>query len=71
MYYSFLLDITDLTGSNNTTGGFFFSLNNTGNSSQTGNPSVTPGKVRGGSIRTTGPSIAWTSSRTTARGRRH
>ena len=46
VYYSFLLDVNALTGSNNTTGGFFFSLNNTGNSSQTGNPSVTPGKVQ-------------------------
>ena len=48
VYYSFLLDATDLNlaQSNNTTGGFFFSLNNTGNSSQTGNPSVVPAKVQ-------------------------
>ena len=38
IYYSFLLDVTDLTNSNTTTGGFFFSLNNTADSSQTGNP---------------------------------
>jgi len=47
VFYSFLLDVTGgLTNSNNTTGAFFFSLNNTANSSQTNNPTTLPGKVQ-------------------------
>src|SRR5207249_3314279 len=50
VYFSFLLNLSQLptgTGSlNNTTGDFFFSLNNTANNSQTGNPSVAPGRVQ-------------------------
>jgi hypothetical protein len=37
VYFSFLLRVDDLTGSTNTTGGFFIGLNNTGNVSQSNN----------------------------------
>src|SRR6185437_2555453 len=45
VYYSFLLDVSDLTNSNSTTGGFFFALNNSINP-QTGAPGVSPGKIQ-------------------------
>src|SRR5689334_9658926 len=44
IYYSFLLNVGSLTNSNNTTGAYFLAMNNTGNSSQTGNPTVVPGR---------------------------
>jgi hypothetical protein len=47
VYYSFLLNVSELTGSNNTIGGFFTGLNNTGNQSQTGNPSVAGARMQG------------------------
>jgi hypothetical protein len=47
VYYSFLLRTDSLSGSNNTIGGFFITMNNTGNSSQTTNPSVAPARVQG------------------------
>jgi hypothetical protein len=46
VYYSFALRGDALTGSNNTIGGFFIAFNNTGNSSQTGNPSVAPARIQ-------------------------
>jgi hypothetical protein len=46
VYYSFLLNVSELTGSNNTIGGFFTGLNNTGNSSQPGNPTVVGARVQ-------------------------
>ena len=46
VYYSFLLNITDLTGVSNTTGDAFLSLNNTANNSTTPNPTVIPGQMR-------------------------
>jgi hypothetical protein len=46
VYYSFTLRADALTGSNNTIGGFFIAFNNTGNSSQTTNPSVTPARIQ-------------------------
>jgi hypothetical protein len=45
-YYSFAFRADALTGSNNTIGGFFISFNNTGNSSQTTNPSVAPARIQ-------------------------
>jgi hypothetical protein len=47
VYYSFALRADALTGSNNTTGGFFIAFNNTGNSSQTTNPGVAPARIQG------------------------
>ena len=46
VYYSFLLNVTDLTGVSNTTGDAFLSLNNTANNSTTPNPTVIPGQMR-------------------------
>jgi hypothetical protein len=46
VYYSFAFRADALTGSNNTIGGFFISFNNTGNSSQTTNPSVAPARIQ-------------------------
>jgi autotransporter-associated beta strand protein len=46
LYFSMLLNVTDLTNSNNTTGGFFFSFNNTGNSAQGNDPTVMPGRLQ-------------------------
>ena len=46
VYYSFALRADDLTGSNNTIGGFFIAFNNTGNTSQSTNPSVTPARIQ-------------------------
>ncbi len=46
VYYSFALRVDDLTGSNNGIGGFFISFNNTGNASQTTNPSVVPARIQ-------------------------
>jgi len=46
VYYSMLLRGDSLSGSNNTTGGFFIGLNNTGNSSQTTNPSVAAARIQ-------------------------
>jgi hypothetical protein len=46
VYYSFAFRADALTGSNNTIGGFFISFNNTGNTSQTTNPSVAPARIQ-------------------------
>jgi hypothetical protein len=46
VYYSLAFRADALTGSNNTTGGFFIAFNNTGNSSQTTNPSVAPARIQ-------------------------
>jgi autotransporter-associated beta strand protein len=46
LYYSFLLNVNALTGSNNTIGGYFFSLNNTGNSSQATDPTISPARMQ-------------------------
>ena len=46
VYYSFAFRADALTGSNSTIGGFFISFNNTGNSSQTTNPSVAPARIQ-------------------------
>ena len=46
VYYSFLLNVANLTNANNTTGAFFLSLNNSADVSQTNNPTVVPGKIQ-------------------------
>jgi hypothetical protein len=46
VYYSYLLKITDTTGSNTTTGGFGVSLNNTGDAATTTNPTTSTGKLQ-------------------------
>src|SRR3954468_3185890 len=48
IYYSFLLNVSDLTGmqAGTTNGAFFISLNNTANAATTTNPSVVPGQMR-------------------------
>jgi hypothetical protein len=46
VYYSFLLNVSELTGSNTTVGGFFTGLNNTGDQSQSGNPSVVGARMQ-------------------------
>jgi hypothetical protein len=47
IYYSFLLRVDSLVGSNTTSGDYFLSLNNTANSNTTTNPSNVPGQMRG------------------------
>jgi hypothetical protein len=47
VYYSFTMRVDNLTGSNNGIGGLFMAFNNTGNASQTTNPSVTPARMQG------------------------
>jgi hypothetical protein len=47
VYYSFTMRVDNLTGSNNGIGGLFMSFNNTGNASQTNNPTVTPARLQG------------------------
>lgn len=46
VYFSFPMKVTSLTGSNTSIGGFFTGLNNTGNSSQTTNPSVVGARLQ-------------------------
>ena len=48
VYYSFLMRVDDLNvaQSNNSLGAFFMSLNNTGNSATTNNPTTVPGKIQ-------------------------
>jgi hypothetical protein len=46
VYYSFEFRGDALTGSNNTIGGFFIGLNNTGNTAQTTNPSVAAARIQ-------------------------
>jgi fibronectin-binding autotransporter adhesin len=46
IFYSFLLNVGSLTGSNNVAGDYFITLNNTANAATTANPSVVPGQMR-------------------------
>jgi hypothetical protein len=47
VFYSFALRVDALTGSNNGIGGLFMAFNNTGDASQTTNPTVTPARLQG------------------------
>jgi len=46
VYYSFVMNVTSLTGSNNTAGGFFIGLNNTGDAATTTNPTTVGAKLQ-------------------------
>jgi hypothetical protein len=46
VYYSFDLDVTALTGSNTTTGGFDIALNNTGDAATATDPTTAPAKIQ-------------------------
>src|SRR5689334_9658698 len=46
IYYSLLLRGDSLSGSNNTTGGFFIGLNNTGDTATTSNPSSVAARIQ-------------------------
>jgi hypothetical protein len=46
VYYSFVMRATELTGSNNTIGGFFIALNNTGDADTTQSPTVAMARIQ-------------------------
>ena len=67
VYYSFEMQVTASTASNNTTGGFFFGLNNTGNTLRLRIPPSRAREFKPALIPPTRPNTTWASSERRAR----